>query len=162
LSLEWIFPRRTGPRVHPRRRCDFRSQSAKVERERKAPDPEEVHSEYGKYDSSGTSTRPAGQRSSCTVSAVSSCLEIFLGRKIPISLDCLLVKSSPKDGEKMWSYVVDTILPLCIHLDEAISDGLKSAERVKKSIQKFQSLVEVTAASNRSIYSTFAQKVVGK
>jgi hypothetical protein len=53
-------------------------------------------------------------------------------------------------------------LPLCIHLDEAISDGLKSAERVKKSILKFQSLVEVTAASNRTIYSAFAQRIVGK
>jgi hypothetical protein len=71
-------------------------------------------------------------------------------------------KVSPNDGETIWSNVVDTILPLCIHLDEAISDGLKSAERVKKSIQKFQSPVEVTAASNRAIYSAFAQKIVGK
>jgi hypothetical protein len=97
------------------------------------------------------------------VSAVSSCLEIFLRRKIPNLFRLSFgEKVSPRDGEKIWSNVVDTILPLCIHLDEAISDGLKSAERVKKSIQKFQSLVEVTATSNRTIYSGFAQKIIGK
>jgi hypothetical protein len=97
------------------------------------------------------------------VTAIASCLEIFLGRKVPNLFRLSFpAKVSPTDATKLWSTVVDAVLPLCVHLEEAFTDGLRSNEKIKKATTKFQSLVEVTASSNKAIYQQFASRVVSQ
>lgn len=94
------------------------------------------------------------------VTAIAACLEVFLGSKVHNLFRLSFSdKTSPKDGQKLWSGIVETVLPLCVHLDDAFTDGLRSNEKIRKAIDKFQSLVEVTAASNKSVYHQFASRV---
>ena len=46
------------------------------------------------------------------------------------------------------------------HLEDAFTDGLKNSERVRKAVETFQGLVEVTATANERKYREFASKVL--
>jgi hypothetical protein len=97
------------------------------------------------------------------VSAIGSCLETFLGRKVPnlfrISFGD---KSSPKQAQQIWSPIVDATSPFCQQLVEAFTDGLKNTDRVQKAIQTFQSLVQATVEANTKIYAEFAKNISSK
>ncbi|MBT9457478.1 MAG: AIPR family protein [Burkholderiaceae bacterium] len=97
------------------------------------------------------------------VSAIASCLETFLGRKIPnIYRLSFGDRCSPKDAQKYWADIVDVTAALCTQLDEALNDGLKSLERATSAIGKFQALVEVTSQANSSKFKSFRMKIVTK
>ncbi len=91
------------------------------------------------------------------VAAVSSCIEVFLGRKVPnlFSLE-FKEKASPEQAQEIWSTVVMVVAPLCVHLSEAFADGLKNASSVQRAITRFKSLVAVTAGPNSAVYKEFA------
>ncbi|MBI4824927.1 MAG: AIPR family protein [Nitrospirae bacterium] len=94
-------------------------------------------------------------------SAVASCLETFLNRKIPNRFRISFSdKTSPKKAQDYWMSIVNLNVPLCTQLEDALTDGLKSAERVSKAIQTFQSLVQVTMDANRQVYNDFSSKIV--
>ena len=92
-------------------------------------------------------------------SAVSSCMEIFVSRRVINAYSISFGLQSPDAVEKAWKGIVEITAPLCFHLEDAFTDGLKNTERVKKAIQTFQSLVEVTAAANHKSYADFATRI---
>ncbi|KCB52926.1 AIPR family protein [Bordetella hinzii] len=95
------------------------------------------------------------------VSAIASCLEIFLDRRISNLFKVSFPeKTSPRDAQRLWAAIVDVAVPLSSQLEEAINDGLKSSERVKLVVERFRSLNEAIADANRSKYSSFVSKVV--
>jgi hypothetical protein len=94
------------------------------------------------------------------VTAIAGCLETFLKRKVSSLFRVSLGQMSPLAAQSHWRDLVLTTAPLCIHLDDAFTDGLKNADRVRKAVQTFQSLVEVTATANEKSYRDFAAKVV--
>jgi hypothetical protein len=97
------------------------------------------------------------------VSAISSCLETFLGRKVPNLFRLSFGdRVSPKESQKLWNEIVEVTAPLCAQLDEALNDGLKSATSVTAAISKFQGLVEVTADSNASKFKSFKARLVSR
>jgi len=97
------------------------------------------------------------------VSAVSACLETFLGRKIPnIFRLSFGEKTSPREGQRIWTDIIDITAPLCTQLDEALNDGLKGAAPIRAAIEKFQGLVEATADANSSKFKQFRQKVASR
>lgn len=90
--------------------------------------------------------------------AISNCLETILAR--PISSLAKLSfgdKTSPQDGLRHWGAIVDTLLPLSSQLEEALTNGLKSLDRVKLVNRKFHSLVQATQVANKSTYQQFAR-----
>jgi len=94
-------------------------------------------------------------------SAMASCLETFISRKIPNRFRISFGdNTSPKKAQDYWTSIVNINVPLCTQLEDALTDGLKSMERVNKAIQTFQSLVQVTVEANRQIYNDFSSKVV--
>jgi hypothetical protein len=94
-------------------------------------------------------------------SAISGCLETILGHSIPNLFRLSFGESvSPKDAQLIWDDIIEATTPFCIELEDAFTDGLKSAERVKKAVQRFQSLVQSTAEANKSKYQSFANKIV--
>jgi hypothetical protein len=96
-------------------------------------------------------------------SAIASCLEIFISRRVPNLFRLSFGGSlSPKKAQETWTSIVEAAAPLCSQLEDAFTDGLKNVERVNKAIITFQSLVQATAEANKSIHSEFASKVITK
>jgi hypothetical protein len=94
------------------------------------------------------------------VSAIAACMETFLGKRVSDSFRLsFLTGVSPALAQGHWDEMVLTTAPQCSHLEDAFTDGLKNTERVKKAVQTFQGLVEVTAAANSDIYRKFASKL---
>ncbi|MBB1485807.1 AIPR family protein [Oceanospirillum sediminis] len=93
-------------------------------------------------------------------SAIVSCLEIILERKIPnlyrISFGGLV---SPSQAEAYWEPIVDVTIPFCTQLNKALSGGLKNNTTVKEVVSTFRSLVQATSISNKGIYSTFSERI---
>lgn len=97
------------------------------------------------------------------VSALASCVETFLSRKVPNLFRLSFgERTSPRDAQRIWADIVDATIPLCQQLEEALNDGLKGYDRAKGAIEKFQSLVEATAHSNESRFKAFRVKVQTK
>jgi hypothetical protein len=91
------------------------------------------------------------------VSAISSCLEIFRGGRLPNTFRLSFGdRTSPEESMKTWSAIVEIAASFCNQLDGAISDGLKNLEKVNAAITTFRSLVLATAAANSVIYKRFA------
>ncbi|MBU8545843.1 MULTISPECIES: AIPR family protein [Roseomonadaceae] len=94
------------------------------------------------------------------VSAVASCLETFLGKRIAsTSRISFGNKVSPQQATQHWGDIVQTVSPFCQHLLDVLGDGLKSNERASKSISLFRTLVQATAGSNAETYRKFAKHV---
>ena len=86
------------------------------------------------------------------VSAISACLEIFRGGRVPNTFRLSFgERMSPEDATKAWSGIVEIAASFCDQLDGAISDGLKNVERVNMAIKTFKSLVLATAKSNSAL-----------
>ena len=93
-------------------------------------------------------------------SAIVSCLEIFLSRKVPnIYRISFGNKISPKQAEEYWNDILEVTLPFCTHLNKGLDGGLKNASTVKEVINIFRSLVQATANSNKQIYGKFSEKI---
>jgi len=91
------------------------------------------------------------------VSGIASCCEIYAKQRIEDSYRLGFTNLvSPKQAEGYWREIVLIVAPFCTHLSDAISDGLKNADKVRKVLQTFQSLVEATAESNSTKYREFA------
>jgi hypothetical protein len=94
------------------------------------------------------------------VSAVSSCIEVFLGKKVANpSRVSFGQKTSPSQSMQIWKGVVDTVSPFAQHLLLALNDGLKNSEKSVKAIGVFRSLVQATANANSEVYKKFARQV---
>lgn len=95
------------------------------------------------------------------VAAVAGCLETFLSKKISnlfrLSFNSL---TAPSAAQNLWREIVQITAPLCTHLEDAFTDGLKNSERVRKGVETFQGLVEVTATANERKYREFGSKVL--
>ncbi len=94
-------------------------------------------------------------------SAVASCLETILGKRIanPARLS-FGYSVSPSEASKHWSKVISLLVPFCDHLASAFEHGLKNAAAVTSALTTFQSLAESTNESNRPIFDAFKDKVV--
>lgn len=94
------------------------------------------------------------------VAATAACLEIVLGKAIPNRFRLSFgTRTAPLKAKQNWDDVVDALLPLSTHLEEAFTYGLQNQERLKKAIATFTSLVEATAAANKPLYQKFAKLV---
>ncbi|MFD8596183.1 AIPR family protein [Kitasatospora sp. NPDC059646] len=94
------------------------------------------------------------------VSAVAECLETIIGSAIPDRFSLHFSDNvGPKAAEEIWKPIVASCLPFAHQLTDAVSGGLKSADRVASAITNFQAMVEATAASNEDSYAEFARKV---
>lgn len=94
------------------------------------------------------------------VSAISSCIETFTGRRIPShSRVSFGPKTSPVQATQHWAEIVKVVAPFCEQLSDAISDGLKSNEKAQKAISTFRSLVQATSTANSESYRRFARNV---
>jgi hypothetical protein len=94
------------------------------------------------------------------VSAIAACIETFVGRRIPNLFRLAFAPStSPSLAQNYWRDIVMTTVPLCTHLEDAFTDGLKNTERVRKAVETFQGLVQATESSNKKLYKDFANKV---
>ncbi|MDQ7729553.1 AIPR family protein [Halomonas sp. SpR8] len=92
--------------------------------------------------------------------AIVSCLEIMLGRKVPnIYRISFGNTTSPKQAEENWDNILDATLPFCTQLNKGLVGGLKNTNTVKEVVNTFRSLVQATTASNKSIYDEFATKI---
>lgn len=93
-------------------------------------------------------------------SAIASCLEVFLSKRIPnperLSFG---PRTSPTAAIQNWATVIRLVSPFTQQLSDAISDGLKNAERVSAAMTTFRSLVQATAGANSGSYATFAKLV---
>lgn len=93
-------------------------------------------------------------------SAIVSCLEIFLSRKIPNIYRISFGNStSPKQAEEYWEGIIDVTLPFCTQLNKGLIGGLKNTSTVKDVVATFRSLVQATAGSNKSIFDAFSSKI---
>jgi hypothetical protein len=87
-------------------------------------------------------------------------METFLGRKVLNRFKLSFGPgASPAHSQNLWADIVTKTAPLCGHLEDAVTDGLKNSERVRKVIETFQGLVEVTSGANEKQYRDFAEKV---
>jgi hypothetical protein len=92
-------------------------------------------------------------------SAIGSCLETILSKKITKISRLSFGTMSPNDAQKTWGPVVDVCASFCPQLQEAFADGLKNKERIKKTLGVFQSLVQATAIPNAPTFKKFADRV---
>ncbi|NOT62272.1 MAG: AIPR family protein [Acidobacteria bacterium] len=96
------------------------------------------------------------------VAAISSCLEIFIKKPAPNKFRLSFgEKCSPTQAQDYWASIVEVTAPLCEHLEDAFTDGLKNTERINKAIRTFQSLVQATSLANSPKYQFFSSKVFG-
>jgi len=97
------------------------------------------------------------------VAALSSCLEVILGKKIH---NLFRVSFGPKTGpdkaEQHWADIVNALTPLATYLEDAFTYGLQNQELVESAIAKFKSLVEVTENANAVLYRNFAKGVTSR
>jgi hypothetical protein len=94
-------------------------------------------------------------------SAIVSCLEIFLARKVPnIYRISFGNKTSPRTAESNWDEIVCVTLPFCAQLNDGLAGGLKNNSSVKTVMQTFRSLVQATAGANGEIFKAFSAKII--
>jgi hypothetical protein len=94
------------------------------------------------------------------VAAIASCLETFVGRRIPVTARVSFgTKTSPKQATQNWSEIVQAVSPFCQQLKEGLTDGLKSNERAQKAITTFRTLVQATAGANAEAYRRFGRLI---
>jgi AIPR protein len=91
------------------------------------------------------------------VSAISSCIETFSGKHVPNRFRLSFKeRTSPVDSQEIWAEIVEVAVSFCSKLEDAISDGLKNADKVSKAIQTYGELMQATAIPNADVYKKFA------
>lgn len=97
------------------------------------------------------------------VSAIASSLETILKRKIPkVSHLSFGTKCSPNTAEKIWGPIVEVVAPFSDQLREAFTHGLKNEEKVGRTLQTFQALVQSSATITAPVFKTFSKRVRSK
>lgn len=86
-------------------------------------------------------------------SAIAACTEVFLGRQVPNRFRIAFGNMSPSEAKQTWSSVVETTLPLCIHLNDALAGGLKNTTDIEKAISSFRALVSAVSMSQPELYN---------
>ncbi|WP_083462834.1 AIPR family protein [Calditerricola satsumensis] len=97
------------------------------------------------------------------LTAIAECLETIIGEKIPNSFRLGFKKVEYLDEAiNSWLPIVRSVLPFHRQLSEALKDGLKSKENVKRSITNFCSMVESMcyATPNLPSFKEFREKIV--
>jgi hypothetical protein len=90
------------------------------------------------------------------VAAVADSLETVTGKVVPDRWSLMFADNcSPKTATDRWRNLVVTILPFVNQLSTAADNDLKSNERVKEALERFESMVESTVESNAKIYAEF-------
>ncbi|MBF9019003.1 MULTISPECIES: AIPR family protein [unclassified Oceanispirochaeta] len=94
------------------------------------------------------------------ISAISSCLEIILNKKIPnffrISFDNKIKLNKAKE---LWFSIVDSTIPFSNHLIEPTKKSLGVVAENEKAIDTFRSLVESTYNANKEIFEKFSENI---
>jgi hypothetical protein len=92
------------------------------------------------------------------VTAVGESLETVTGKVIPNRWSLVFADNcSPRTATERWRSLVLTVLPFVNQLATAADNDLKNNERVRDALDKFQSMVESTVASNAKIYADFTK-----
>ena len=95
------------------------------------------------------------------VSAIAGSLETILGKKISkVTKLSFRQKISPEAGEKNWEPILEVVAPFSDQLMEAFTHGLKSEEKVRRSLQTFQALVKSAATVTGPIFKAFGKHVI--
>lgn len=97
------------------------------------------------------------------LTAIAECLETIIGEKIPNRFRLGFKKVEYLDEAiNSWLPIVRSVLPFHRQLSEALKDGLKSKENVKRSITNFCSMVESICYATQDLHSfkEFRGKIV--
>jgi hypothetical protein len=93
-------------------------------------------------------------------SAIARCLETFLNKQIPNMFSLSFIGNYPlEEAISRWSDIVDIASSFTEPLEEGLSDGFKTREKVDGAVKTFQSLIAATKAVNATIYAKFAERV---
>jgi hypothetical protein len=77
------------------------------------------------------------------VAAVGECLETIVNQVIPDRFSISFGHGvSPETAAVIWAPTVEALSGLHTHLNKALSDGLKNAERVRETVSSFSQLVD--------------------
>jgi hypothetical protein len=94
------------------------------------------------------------------VSAIATCCEILLGRRVSnVAKLSFGPRTSHTQAANLWSEIVAVLSVFSLHLQDALNDGLKNTEKVKKAIMTFRNLVQSTAQGNETLYKKFRKHV---
>lgn len=92
--------------------------------------------------------------------AIGNSMETIIGRRIRNQFSLEFNKNlTPTDASRMWDPVVASALAFSNQLLLATDQGLKSQDRVTKSLGLFASMIEATRSSNTSMLDKFAAGV---
>jgi hypothetical protein len=90
------------------------------------------------------------------VAAIADSLETVTSKAIPDRWALSFKDNcSPKVAIERWEALVGALLPFTNQLGGAVDNDLQSGEKVRDALDKFQSMVESTVASNKDIYDEF-------
>jgi hypothetical protein len=95
------------------------------------------------------------------VSAVANCMEIFLTKSIRNKFSIQFSKIENLDAAlDIWKPVIDSVISFIHKLDKSLDNSLKNAGIVKNDINEFASMVNAINTVNRSIFDSFAKKLL--
>ncbi|MBB3982089.1 hypothetical protein GGR44_001748 [Sphingobium fontiphilum] len=94
------------------------------------------------------------------VHVIAQCMETVLGRSIANKSDLHFSKNiSPDKAEELWYPIVDVILPLSSHLENAFSRNRISNETVEKTVPGFVGIIASIANLQKENFDKFAAEV---
>ncbi|WP_082711517.1 AIPR family protein [Methylobacterium indicum] len=94
------------------------------------------------------------------VYAISQCMETILNRPIPNKADLhFALNISPEQAETIWAPIVDIVLSLSAHLENAFSRNRISNDTVSKAIPGFVGIMASIANLQRENFNKFAAQV---
>ncbi|CEF42175.1 hypothetical protein ASN_2921 [Acetobacter senegalensis] len=90
------------------------------------------------------------------VAAVGECLETIIDKPIPNKFLLRFgERISPEQAVQLWKPTVEALSGLHIHLDKALTDGLKNQERISDNLKAFSQLV----ATLKGPYASFFESI---
>ncbi len=93
------------------------------------------------------------------VHVISQCMETILGQSIPNRFDLHFSQNvSPSKASKLWTPIVDMMLPLCNQLDTAFSRNRISNDTVTKTVPNFVGVVGSIATLQKETFKKFASQ----
>lgn len=93
-------------------------------------------------------------------SAISSCLEIFLNKRIPNLFSVTFKSNLPlEEAASKWLPIVKIASAFTSKLEGGLSDGFRTRESMDVAVGTFRELMYSTKEANTSIYSVFSNEV---
>jgi hypothetical protein len=84
-------------------------------------------------------------------------METIIGKSIPNKFDLHFAQNvSPANASKIWTPIVDMMLPLSNQLESSFSRGRISNENVQKTVPNFTGVVASLASLQRQTFDEFA------